>query len=100
MTESLDIDSPMRGVAMLRLYSGDLREPVIEVVEMEGASPRGAAERCDISVSSAVKWPQRRRESRSAAPRPRRGAVSPLFESIGDAAQTGVPFVRGGKSWA
>jgi hypothetical protein len=55
MGESLDIDSPFRGWAMPRSYSGDLRERVIEAVEMEGASRREAAERFDISVSSAVK---------------------------------------------
>jgi len=44
---------------MPRSYSGDLRERVIEVVEMEGTSRREAAERFDISASSAVKWLQR-----------------------------------------
>ena len=34
MSESLDIDSPLRGWAMPRSYSGDLRERLIEVVEM------------------------------------------------------------------
>ena len=78
MSESLDIDSPFRGLAMPKPYSGDLRERVIEVVEMEGASRREAAERFDISASSAVKWLQRWRKSRSAKPKPRGGSVSPL----------------------
>jgi transposase len=78
MSESLDIDSPLRGWAMPRSYSGDLRERVIEVVEMEGASRREAAERFDISASSAVKWLQRWSNSRSAEPKPRGGSVSPL----------------------
>src|SRR5262249_30772529 len=78
MSESLDIDSPLRGVAMPKSYSGDLRERVIEVVEAEGASRREAAERFDVSVSSAVKWLQRWRQGRSAAPKPRGGSVSPL----------------------
>lgn len=78
MSESLNIDSPFRGWAMPRSYSGDLRERVIEAVEMEGASRREAAERFDISVSSAVKWLQRWSKSRSAAPKPRGGSVSPL----------------------
>jgi transposase len=78
MSESLDIDSPFGGRAMPKSYSGDLRERVIEAVEMEGASRREAAERFDISVSSAVKWLQRWNESRSAAPKPRGGSVSPL----------------------
>jgi transposase len=62
---------------MPKSYSGDLRERVIEAVEM-GASRREAAERFEVSVSSTVKWLQRWRESRSAAPKPRGGSVSPL----------------------
>lgn len=45
---------------------------------MEGASRREAAERFDISASSAVKWLQRWSENQSAAPKPRGGSVSPL----------------------
>src|SRR5438552_9305937 len=71
MSESLCIDSPLRGLAMPKAYSGDLRERVIEAVET-GASRREAAERFEVSVSSAVKWLQRWRESRSAAPKPTR----------------------------
>jgi transposase len=78
MSESIDIDSPFRGLTMPKSYSGDLRERVIEAVELEGASRREAAERFDISVSSAVKWLQRWGEGRSAAPKPRGGSVSPL----------------------
>src|SRR5216684_1367034 len=78
MSESLCIDSLFRGCAMPKSYSGDLRERVIEAVEIEGASRRETAERFDISVSSAVKWLQRWNESRSAAPKPRGGSVSPL----------------------
>jgi len=78
MSERLDIDSPLRGWAMPSSYSGDLRERVIEVVEMEGPSRREAAERFDISASSAVKWLQRWSKSRSAKPKPRGGSVSPL----------------------
>src|SRR5437764_4006925 len=79
MGESLCIDSPSRGLAMPKAYSGDLRERVIEAVET-GASRREAAERFEVSVSSAVKWLQRWRERRSAAPRPRGGSISPLEE--------------------
>jgi transposase len=43
-----------------------------------GASRHEAADRFEVSVSSAVKWLQRWRESRSAAPKPRGGSVSPL----------------------
>src|SRR5207342_3353914 len=77
MGESLCIDSPKWGLAMPKAYSGDLRERVIETVET-GASRREAAESFEVSVSSAVKWLQRWRESRSAAPKPRGGSVSPL----------------------
>ena len=62
---------------MPKSYSGDLRERVIEAVE-GGASRRETAERFEVSVSSAVKWLQRWRESKSAAPKPRGGSVSPL----------------------
>ena len=62
---------------MPKAYSGDLRERVIEAVET-GASRREAAERFEVSVSSAIKWLQRWHEKRSAAPKPRGGSVSPL----------------------
>ena len=65
MSESLCIDSPLRRLAMPKAYSGDLRERVIEAVET-GASRREAAERFEVSVSSAVKWLQRWRDSRAA----------------------------------
>lgn len=42
MSESLCIDSPLRGLAMLMAYSGDLRACVIDAVEI-GASRREAA---------------------------------------------------------
>jgi transposase len=79
MRESLCIDSPLRGLAMPKAYSCDLRERVIEAVET-GASRREAAERFEVSVSSAVKWVQRWRDRRSAAPKPRGGSTSPLEE--------------------
>jgi len=64
---------------MPKPYSSDLRERVIEAVEM-GASRREAGERFEISASSSVRWLQRWHESRSAAPKPRGGSVSPLEE--------------------
>ncbi len=76
MSESLGIDSPIGG-AMPKSYSQDLRERVIEAVEM-GASRHEAAKRFEVSVSSAVRWLQRWRESKSAAAKPRGGSVSPL----------------------
>ena len=44
---------------MARAYSQDLRDRVIEAVEQEGMSRRGAAGRFGISESAAVKWLQR-----------------------------------------
>jgi transposase len=79
MSESLCIDSALRGLAMPKAYSCDLRERVIEAVET-GASRREAAERFEVSVASAVKWLQRWRKKRSAAPEPRGGSISPLDE--------------------
>jgi transposase len=64
---------------MPKAYSCDLRERVIEAVET-GSSRREAAERFEVSVASSVKWLQRWRETRSAAPKPRGGSVSPLEE--------------------
>lgn len=78
MGESLRIDSPLRGWTMPRSYSCDLRERVIEAVDVEGASRREAAERFGISASSGVKWLQRWTVTGSAAPKPRGGSVSPL----------------------
>ena len=77
MDECLCIDSPSWGLSMPKAYSGDLRERVIEAVK-SGASRREAAERFEVSVSSAIKWLQRWRERRIAAPKPRGGSVSPL----------------------
>jgi transposase len=62
---------------MPKAYSADLRERVIEAVEM-GASRHEAADSFEVSVSSAVKWLQRWHEDGSAAPKPRGGSVSPL----------------------
>ena len=64
---------------MPKAYSCDLRERVIEAVET-GASRREAAERFEVSVSSAVKWLQRWCDGKSAAPKPRGGSISPLEE--------------------
>src|SRR5262245_4663835 len=79
MNESMCIDSPLRGLAMPKSYSSDLRERVIEAVEA-GASRREAGDRFEISASSSIRWLQRWHESGSAAPKPRGGSVSPLEE--------------------
>jgi transposase len=62
---------------MPKSLSGDLRERVIEAVEA-GASRREAAERFEISVSSAVKWLQRWRDEGVCIPKPRGGSHSVL----------------------
>jgi transposase len=54
------------GAGDAEAYSRDLRERAIEDVAT-GASRREAAECFVISVSSAIKWVQRWRSSRSAA---------------------------------
>jgi transposase len=65
------------GEEMPKACSSELRERVIEAVEM-GASRREAADLYDVSASSAVKWVQRWRETGSAAAKQRGGSVSPL----------------------
>jgi transposase len=62
---------------MPKACSQDLRERVLEAVEM-GASRREAAERFEVSPSSAVKWMQRWRETGSIAAKPNGGSISPL----------------------
>ena len=62
---------------MPKSYSGDLRERVIEAVEA-GASRREAAERFEISVSSAVKWLRCWRDQGRSAPKLRGGSRSVL----------------------
>jgi transposase len=64
---------------MPRAYSEDLRGRVIEAVQ-GGASRREAAERFEISPSSAVKWVQNWEETGSTAPKPTGGSISPLEE--------------------
>jgi transposase len=48
---------------MAKGYSQDLRERVIDAVDVEGMSCRGAAERFGLSESAAIKWLQRFHES-------------------------------------
>ena len=62
---------------MPKSYSGDLRERVIEAVEA-GASRREAAERFEISVSSAVKWLRCWRDQGRSTPKLRGGSRSVL----------------------
>jgi transposase len=62
---------------MPKSLSSDLRERVIEAVQA-GASRREAAERFEISASSAVKWLQRWRDHGVCAPKPRGGSRSVL----------------------
>jgi transposase len=62
---------------MPKSYSVDLRERVIDAVE-EGASRREAAERLDVSASSAIRWLQSWRKEGVRAPKPRGGSRSAL----------------------
>lgn len=62
---------------MPKACSRDLRERVIEAVE-EGASRREAAERFEVSVSSAVKWLQSWRREGRRGPKPSGGSRSAL----------------------
>ena len=57
----------------------DLRERVLDAVET-GASRREAAERFEVSASSAVKWMQHWHETGSVAAKPTGGSISPLEE--------------------
>ena len=57
----------------------DLRQRVLDAVET-GASRREAAERFEVSASSAVKWMQRWHETGSVAAKPTGGSISPLEE--------------------
>lgn len=62
---------------MPKACSRDLRERVIEAVEL-GASRREAAERFEISASTAVKWLQCWRSEGRCEAKPRGGSRSPL----------------------
>ena len=64
---------------MPKACSVDLRERVVEAV-MAGASRREAAERFEVSASSAVKWLQRWDETGSVVAKPTGGSISPLEE--------------------
>ena len=62
---------------MSKPYSLDLRERVVEFVEA-GASRHEAAECFMVSVSSAIRWMQRRMRFGSVAAKPSGGSTSPL----------------------
>jgi transposase len=49
-------------------YSPDLRDRVIDAVELEGMSRRAAARRFGVSESSAIKWVQRYRRTGERGP--------------------------------
>jgi putative transposase len=53
---------------MVRPYSMDLRERVVEAVISGGMSARGAAARFGVAESSAIRWVSRYRTAGSAAP--------------------------------
>lgn len=62
---------------MPKPYSPDLRERVVGAVEV-GASCHEAAAAFDVSVSSAIRWVARWRQSGSVAAKPMGGKRSPL----------------------
>ena len=53
---------------MVRPISTDLRERLVLAFERDGVSARAAAARFDVSVSSAIKWVRRHRETGSVSP--------------------------------
>ena len=53
---------------MARPISTDLRERLVLAVGRDGVSARAAAARFDVSVSSAIKWVRRHRDTGSVAP--------------------------------
>ena len=53
---------------MVRPISTDLRERLVGAVARDGISARAAAVRFGVSVSSAIKWVRRHRETGSVAP--------------------------------
>ena len=61
---------------MVRPISTDLRERLVGAVERDGISARAAAARFGVSVSSAIKWVRRHRETGSVAPN-RMGGYKP-----------------------
>jgi len=67
---------------MVRPISTDLRERLVRAVERDGISARAAAARFGVSVSSAIKWVRRHRETGSVAP-DRMGGYKPR-RLIGD----------------
>jgi transposase len=62
---------------MSKPYSLDLRERVVDTVEA-GASRHEAAERFEVSVSSAIRWVQRSMKFGSVTAQPIGGSTSPL----------------------
>ena len=62
---------------MPKACSVDLRERVIDAVE-EGASRHEAADRFEVSVSSAIKWLRGWQREGRRGPKPRGGSRSPL----------------------
>jgi transposase len=78
MSESMCIDSPLRGQTMPKVPIPVTCGNALSKPLKRGASRHEAAERFGVSVSSAVKWLQRWKKSRSASPKPRGRSVSPL----------------------
>src|ERR1700722_2584913 len=82
MMEADGIDSIFGGGSMTTPCSLDVRGRVVETVE-SGAARREAAERFEVSASSAIKWMQRWRKTGSVAAKPSGGSISALEERAG-----------------
>lgn len=54
---------------MAKPYSSDLRKRVVAAVERGGLSPRRAAARFGVGISTVIRWVRRFRETGSVAPR-------------------------------
>jgi transposase len=52
----------------------EIRKQVVSAVE-SGASRREAADWCDVSTGSAIKWMQHRKATGSSAPKPSGGSI-------------------------
>lgn len=73
----------IRGAAMSRAYSEDLRVRLVRYVE-GGASARTAAKVFGVSASTSVKWMQRWRRDKSVAPNPVRGHRRRVLDDYAD----------------
>lgn len=80
---------------MAKSYSQDLRNPVLDAVEVEGISCRAAAARYEVSEAAAIKWVARYRWTGQRTPVEkghRRAVLKPHREFL-EAARVGQPYI-------